>query len=229
MTASPPPHSNDREPLPDAAVAPAGGEPLPEAPPAPPPRRLSRRAWLIGGAVTAAAAAGIAVLGRFPPDTTPQGAYMRIAVMLGDGDVRGCFNYLEDAAQHSGYTIRDYRRKASERVAAAYPEPERTRLLEAYRPFADAADGADVWVELSARHGWSARLRRDLTGVARTEIQGDRATVETALGTRYPFRRRQNGMWGLTMFTAELLAEAERAARDFEVVDRAASDYERAR
>ncbi len=46
---------------------------------------------------------------------------------------------------------------------------------------------------------------------------------------RYAFRRRENGMWGLSMFTAELVAEAERAARDFDVVDKAASDYERAR
>ena len=58
---------------------------------------------------------------------------------------------------------------------------------------------------------------------------GDRATIETTGGTRYAFRRRENGMWGLSMFTAELVAEAERAARDNDVVDKAASDYERAR
>ena len=73
------------------------------------------------------------------------------------------------------------------------------------------------------------RLRRDLSGVAKVEIAGERATIETARGTRYPFRRRDNGIWGLTLFTAELVAESERAARDFEVVDRAAADYERAR
>jgi hypothetical protein len=32
-------------------------------------------------------------------------------------------------------------------------------------------------------------------------------------------------MWGTTLFTAELVAEAERAARDFDVVERAAADY----
>jgi hypothetical protein len=51
--------------------------------------------------------------------------------------------------------------------------------------------------------------------------------VITARGTRYPFRRRENGMWGLTLFTAELVAEAEKAARDFDVVKRAADDYAR--
>jgi hypothetical protein len=61
------------------------------------------------------------------------------------------------------------------------------------------------------------------------EIQGERATVVTARGTRYAFRRRENGIWGLTMFTAELSAEAERASRDLEVVDAAAKDYEGAR
>ena len=53
------------------------------------------------------------------------------------------------------------------------------------------------------------------------------ATVETARGTRYGFRRRDNGLWGLTLFTADLTAEAERAARDWDIVERAAKDYER--
>ena len=61
------------------------------------------------------------------------------------------------------------------------------------------------------------------------EVQGERATVVTARGTRYPFRRRENGIWGLTVFTAELDAEAERATRDLEVVERAAADYDRAK
>jgi hypothetical protein len=49
----------------------------------------------------------------------------------------------------------------------------------------------------------------------------------TARGTRDGFRRRENGIWGLTLFTADLVAEAERAARDAEVVEKAAADYER--
>jgi hypothetical protein len=63
----------------------------------------------------------------------------------------------------------------------------------------------------------------------KVEITGERATVETARGTRYAFRRRENGIWGLTTFTAELMAEAEKAARDHEMVTKAARDYERAR
>jgi hypothetical protein len=74
------------------------------------------------------------------------------------------------------------------------------------------------------------RLRRDLSGVAKVERRGERATVETARGTRYPFRvRPENGIWGLTLFTAELATEAERAARDHRMIEKAAADYERAR
>jgi hypothetical protein len=40
---------------------------------------------------------------------------------------------------------------------------------------------------------------------------------------------RDNGIWGLTIFTADLLAEAERATRDLAVVEKAAADYDRAR
>jgi hypothetical protein len=166
-------------------------------------------------------------MSRFPPDTTPEGAYLRIAYNIGEGNARACFAYLEDRAQHAAYSIQDYRRKASERIAAAYPEPERSRLLDAYRAHATAEDGADVWLDLAQKRGFIARLRRDLSGVAKVEVTGERATIETARGTRYPFRRRENGIWGLAMFTADLAAEAERAARDWDVVERAALDYER--
>jgi hypothetical protein len=192
---------------------------------------MTRRRWMWLTAVAAALLLGVGgwLLIRFPPDTEPQGAYMRIARAISRGQPRACFAYLEDQAQHAAYTVRDYRRRARDRVEEAYPEPERTRLLQAYRADADAEDGADVFLRLANERGWVTRLRRDLSGVAKVEIAGERATIETARGTRYPFRRRDNGIWGLTLFTAELLAESERAARDFEVVDRAAADYERAR
>ena len=213
---------------------------MPPEPPTPIPgdeglraARVSRRV-LLGLGVAVAALGGAWTVAwqrawRFPPDTSPEGAYLRIAVAVTERRVRDCFAYLEDEAQHAAYSIRDYRRRASERIAAAYPEPERSRLLEAYKVHATAPDGADVWLDMAERRGWVGRLRRDLSGVAKVEISGERATIETARGTRYGFRRRPNGIWGLTLFTAELLAEAERAARDADVVEKAAADYERGR
>jgi hypothetical protein len=38
---------------------------------------------------------------------------------------------------------------------------------------------------------------------------------------------RDNGIWGLTIFTADLVAESERASRDLDVVAAAADDYDR--
>ena len=115
-------------------------------------------------------------------------------------------------------------------MLAAYPEPERALLAAQHVEEASAPDGADVFALYARRLGFVDRLRRDLSGVARVDVRGERATVETARGTRYPFRRRpENGIWGLTLFTPVLQGEAERAARDFALIDRAASDYERAR
>jgi hypothetical protein len=193
---------------------------------------MTRRRAITWGAAAVAVLALVLVwlkLSRFPPDTTPEGAYLRIAYSIGVSDPRACFPYLEDRAQHAAYTIRDYRRKASERIEASYPEPERARLLEQYRAHAMAEDGADVWVDMAVKQGFVARLRRDLSGIGKVEVTGERATVETARGTRYPFRKRDNGIWGLTLFTADLVAEAERAARDWDVVEKAALDYERGR
>ncbi|HEX3770207.1 MAG TPA: hypothetical protein VHV30_05055 [Polyangiaceae bacterium] len=165
----------------------------------------------------------------FPPDTTPEGAYLRVAMAVSERRVRDAFPYLETESQWASYTIRDQRRAACERVRASYPPDQAKPLLEAWSAEADAPDGADLFALLAQRRGWVARLDRDLSGAANTDIEGERATVVTGRGTRYTFRRRENGIWGLTMFTAELDAEAERSSRDLEVVQRAASDYDSAR
>jgi hypothetical protein len=192
---------------------------------------MTRRTQLSIVAVVAIVGAALLMFGsrlRFPKDTTPEGAYARIVLAVTRGEPRECFAYLETQAQWAAYTIRDYRSRAASRIAKSYPEPERTSMLATYRREAEAPDGADVWTALSESRGWIARMRKDLSGLKRVDISGERATVETAHGTRYPFRRRENGIWGLTMFTAELVAEAEKAARDYELVNRAAEDYERA-
>jgi hypothetical protein len=165
----------------------------------------------------------------FPKDTTPEGAYARIVLAITEGHPRECFPYLETRAEWASFTIRDYRRKAAARIEQAYPEPEKSRALTAYRRETLAPDGPDLWAALAETRGFITRLRKDLSGASRVEVSDERATIETAHGTRYTFRRRENGIWGLTMFTAELVAEAEKAARDFEMVGRAAEDYDRAR
>jgi hypothetical protein len=165
----------------------------------------------------------------FPPDSTPEGAYARIALAVGERRPRDAFAYLETEAEWASFTIRDARRSACARVRSSYPPEEGRKLLDAWSAIGAAPDGADAFALLARGRGWLTRLERDLSGSAHVEIQGDRATVVTARGTRYPFRRRENGIWGLTIFTAELQAEAERASRDLEVVERAATDYERAK
>ncbi|HET9933023.1 MAG TPA: hypothetical protein VFQ35_20110 [Polyangiaceae bacterium] len=182
-------------------------------------------------------AVAIALLGwflvawlRYPSDRTPEGAYLRVMSAVNRGRAQDFFAYTETRAQHACFTVRDYRKKSRERVLAAYPEPERSRLAASYADEAGAADGSDLFALYAKRRGWLGQLRRDMSGIARVERRGERASVETVRGTRYPFRvREENGIWGLTLFTAELEGEAERAARDFELIDKAASDYERAK
>jgi hypothetical protein len=165
----------------------------------------------------------------FPSNTSPEGAYVRIGRAVTEGHARDAFAYLETEAQWAAYTIRDLRLKASDRVRASYPADQRAAVLAPWADEASAQDGADVFATLAAQRGWIARLQRDLSGMASVEIQGERATVVTGRGTRYPFHRRDNGLWGLTLFTADLQAEAERAARDLDVVEHAAADYDRGR
>jgi hypothetical protein len=191
------------------------------------------RRWpllVIAAAVAVVTALGSRAINRrpFPADTTPQGAYLRIVLAVSAGRVRDVFPYLETQAQWAAYTIRDARKKGCDRVRASYPPDQQKALLDGWHEESEAPDGGDVVAILGARRGWIARLERDLSGVASVDVQGERATVVTGRGTRYAFRRRENGIWGLTLFTAELSAEAERASRDLEVVEQAAHDYDNA-
>ena len=189
-----------------------------------------RRLLLVFGALSALVAV-LYVRARlsYPSDRTPEGAYGRIAKAVNQGRPADFFAYLETPAQHAAFTIHDYRKKARDRVLATYPEPERSRLAAEYAPEAEVPGGPELFALYAERRGFMARLRRDLSGIASVEINGDRAVVVTARGTRYAFRKRpENGIWGLTMFTATLVAEAERAARDLAIVEKAAADYARA-
>ena len=188
---------------------------------------LPRRKFVILGGVVVAIAAGALLYRPYPPDTTPEGAYMRIAKSVTQDDPKSFFAYLEQEAQWACYTLRDMRKKARDLVNASYPEPQRSELASQYAPFADAPDGSDVFAHLYRTRGWARRLRKDLSGVDHVDVEGERASIVTVGGTRWPFRRRDNGIWGITIFTAELLAEAEKATRDLAVVEAAAKDYDR--
>jgi hypothetical protein len=189
-----------------------------------------RRRIYVALAVVAVLGAAVALFWRpFPSDRTPEGAYLRIVRAVVKDRPTEAFAYLEEDARHAAYTVRDARARACARIEASYPEAERAALLAAWKPDGDAEDGADVFARHARERGWLARLRKDLSGIDHVERQGERATVVTVRGTRYPFRRRDNGIWGLTMFTAEMVAEAERASRDLVLVEGAAADYDRAR
>ena len=165
----------------------------------------------------------------YPSDRTPEGAYLRVVAAVNRDRPEAFFPYIETQADHACFTIRDYRRQSRQLVLATYPEPERSRLAAEYETVALAKDGSDVFALMARGYGWVDRLRRDLTGIDHVEIEGDRATVVTRKGTRYPFRRRENGTWGLTLFTARLVGDAKKAARDHSLIEQAAADYERVR
>lgn len=192
---------------------------------------MKRRALFVRiVAIVAIVAALFAALYRpFPSDKTPEGAYMRIARSMAMNKPLEIFPYLENEAQWASYSIRDSRKEAKALVSRSYPEAARTEWLKEHEVIANAPDGSDAFYIYVEKRGLLQRLRKDLSGVGSVEIEGERATVVTARGTRYAFRKRPNGIWGMTLFTAELVTERNRAERDLSVIRSAAADYDRAR
>jgi hypothetical protein len=191
--------------------------------------RIVWRVSIAVAIVAALVAVTMATHRPFPSDKTPEGAYLRIAQAVDEDRLLEAFPYLETDAQWASFTIKDARAKACARIRSSYPKGQGEDLLAAYAPLAELPDGPDVFVLFAKQKGWVTQLRRDLSGVAKVDAQGERASVVTLRGTRYPFRVRDNGIWGLTLFTAALMAEAERASRDLAVVASAADDYDRAK
>jgi hypothetical protein len=190
---------------------------------------VSRRIWLFGAAAVGLSG-GVAVLSwrRYPSDRTPTGAYFRVVTAVNRADDQAVFPYLETAAQHAAFTIHNYFSQSQARIQQAYPEALRAAALARLPALEGVEAGPGVFAWYAQKLGWIDRLRQDLSGIRQVIEEGDRATVETVRGTRYAFRKRDNGMWGLTLFTARLVADAEKLARDYAVIDAAARDYEAA-
>lgn len=196
------------------------------------PRWSKKTAWTLGVVLTL----GLVLLAWFswvrasyPSDHEPMGAYVRVVEAVTRDRPEDFFAYLEDAAQHACFTIKDYRKTALDRVKATFPEEQRQDYELRYGALAAAAGGPEVFAHYARKEGWLTLLQRDLSRAASVEVVGERATVVTIRGTRYSFRKRSGGIWGLTAFSPELTSEAERAARDLAMIEKAAADYERAR
>ena len=201
--------------------------------------RYSRmRHWpllLLAAAVFAAIWVGTYAIGHrpFPAETTPEGAYARVALSVEERRYKDIFPYLETEAQWAAYTIRDTRKKACRTVRASYVAGERERLLAEWREDAEARSTERTFFAIVARQrvggGW--RVSSETSPVARRASTSKESVRHGRHRAGHPVpvsTTRTMGSGGLTMFTAvELQADAERASRDLEeVVQRAADDYD---
>ncbi len=190
-------------------------------------KKIARRYWILGALALGAVGFYTYSWATFPSDQTPEGAYLRIVRAVNQGKPENFFAYTEEAAQHACFTIGGYREEALNIARQDFPADRLEALETDYGAFAQAEPGPGVFALMVAREGWLIQMRHDVSGIARVEIEGPRATVETVKGTRYSMRKRPNGIWGLTAFTPALVQEAEHAARDLELIKKAAEDFKR--
>jgi hypothetical protein len=189
----------------------------------------TRIARLALAALAAAALFAAVYVRRYPADTTPEGAYLRLAKHLELGQPELAFSYLEVDARDAAYVMARARTDALARVRQAFPAEEARAFASSYAALATGDDGPKAFARYAEPRGWLRRLAKDVSPIDHVEAEGDRATVVTRKGTRYPFHKDRDGRYGLTSFTAELVAQAKQATRDLEVVGRSAEDYERRR
>ena len=164
---------------------------------------------------------------NFDSDQSPEGAYQRITKAVSRNEAEEFFAYLEEPAQHACFTIVDYRKKSLQLAKAHYPKEALLKLKNSFDVTADVNNASELFARIAQSEGWLDQLRQDMSGVARVERVGPRATVITQRGTRYSFRQRPNGIWGMTAFTSALVHDAQVASRDHQLVIESARDYQR--
>lgn len=163
----------------------------------------------------------------FPSDRTPDGAYLRVVSAVNRDLPEAFFAYLEEPAQHAAYSVIDYRTKSLALARATFPQERRDEIEKSLGAYAAMEDGSDYFAYLARQEGWLDQLRRDMSGISEVIREGERATVVTVRKTRYSFRLRPGGIWGMTAFTSAMVEEAEQAARDHLQMEKAAQDYRR--
>lgn len=188
---------------------------------------IGRRQVLFGASVLGIGGASVALYRwyQFPSEKTPEGAYLRIVHAVTRGEPASCFAYLEEEAQHACFTLQRFARRAFDAIQRDFPAEARARAAAGYEGLATHEPGPGTWAHLARTEGYLDRLRRDLSGVSAVELAEPRATLTTARGTRYSFRRRPNGIWGLTLFTAALVRRARTVTHDVRLIEEAAADY----
>ena len=189
----------------------------------------TRIARTVGVTIAVVACFAAVYVRRSPPDTTPEGAYLRLAKNLELVRPEDACSYLEIEARDATYLMARARTDALAKVRASFPVEEARSFAESYGALATGDDGPKAFAHYAEPRGWVRRLAKDLSPIDHVESDGDRATVVTTKGTRYPFRKGRDGRYGFTSFTAELVAQAQQAVRDREVVERSALDYARRR
>ena len=144
-------------------------------------RKAMRRALL--AALGAAALYVLYVVTRtpFPADTTPEGAYLRLAQAITERHVQSAFPYTETETQWASFTIRNARRDALALADKSYPPAELAKLRESYGALAKAPDGPDAFALLMEERGYRARLAKDMSGVDHVETEGERAALHDRL------------------------------------------------
>jgi hypothetical protein len=166
-----------------------------------------------------------------PPPTarTLEGAFERVAAAIDAGDAKRLYWDLELETRWSLMTIHRNQRRIQDLVAADYPTDERARAVGRWRTGAEAADPGVLFAELCAARDCLEPLREKIGAIARVERTPGGGVVRTIPGGVYRFKKGQDGRFGLQGFRDELATLERDVNRDLAVIERAASEYRRAR
>ncbi len=180
------------------------------------PAKRQRLFWIGGAAVVAAllAAAWMSwVHASYPSDREPRGAYVRIVESVTRNRPEDFFAYLEDAAQHACFTIRDYRKAALGRVRASFPGERAARVRAALRSDRGCSRRSRGIGLLCAKAKAGSQARSRLARAAAVEIQGERAARRHGAGHSLQLPTPCGWDLGAHGLSPKLTSEARRAQR----------------
>lgn len=157
----------------------------------------------------------------------PEDAYRRLAESLHLGDLEATYDALDRDSRWAWMTVQRCHREAYDIVLSNFPPgDDREAGLRRFEAGALSENAGQFFAAHTGAEALRA-LKARLPDQPVFEGQADSVTVKGRDGQPLPFQR-HDGRWGFAGFQAAALDAQKRATADLEIIQRSATDYERA-
>lgn len=169
------------------------------------------------------------VLATCADDSTPRGAFERMADAAQSESVGDLFDALDDESRDAVSGLHGAQARIGRLLRRDFLTEEREGVPGRWRLGAEARDARSVFAAWCREYECLAEVTDRLSAPVRVDIDGAGARVLVRKGRSYPFSRSRRGRWGLSLFRDRLRRWNVEVHRDLESIAHSAGILRRLR